>query len=67
MALLSDTDPDPTPPSTLCCDSPVGAYKHSDPEKKGKECLGENIPGNVSQDGITEKMLTGAHTLLIQM
>ena len=35
MALLSDTDPDPTPPSTLCCDSTVGACKHSDPEKKG--------------------------------
>ena len=37
MALLSDTDPDPTPRSTLCCDSTVGAYKHSDPEKKGKK------------------------------
>ena len=37
MALLSDTDPDPTPRSTLCCDSPVGAYKHRDPEKKEKE------------------------------
>ena len=37
MALLSDTDPDPTPPSTLCCDSTVGAYKHSDPEKKRKK------------------------------
>ena len=37
MALLSDTDPDPTPPSTLCRDSTVGAYKHSDPEKKGKK------------------------------
>ena len=37
MAFLSDTDPDPTPPSTLCCDSTVGAYKHSDPEKKGKK------------------------------
>ena len=29
MALLSDTDPDPTPRSTLCCDSTVAAYKHS--------------------------------------
>ena len=37
MALLSDTDPDPTPRSTLCCDSAVGAYKHSDPEKKAKK------------------------------
>ena len=37
MALLSDTDPDPTPRSTLCCDSTVGAYKRSDPEKKGKK------------------------------
>ena len=37
MALLSDTDPDPTPPSTLCCDSAVEAYKHSDPEKTGKK------------------------------
>ena len=37
MALLSDADPDPTPPSTLRCDSTVGAYKHSDPEKKGKK------------------------------
>ena len=37
MALLSDTDPDPTPRRTLCCDSTVGAYKHSDPEKKGKK------------------------------
>ena len=37
MALLSDTDPDPTPQSTLYCDSTVGAYKHSDPEKKGKK------------------------------
>ena len=37
MALLSDTDPDPTPRSTLCCDSTVGAYKHSDPENKGKK------------------------------
>ena len=37
MALLSHTDPDPTPPSTLCCDSAVGAYKHNDPEKKGKK------------------------------
>ena len=37
MALLSDTDPDPTPRSTLCCDSTVGGYKHSDPEKKGKK------------------------------
>ena len=27
MALLSDTDPDPTPRSTLCCDSTVGTYK----------------------------------------
>ena len=36
MALLSDTDPDPTPRSTLCCDS-TAAYKHSDPEKKGKK------------------------------
>ena len=37
MALLSDTDPDPTPRSTQCCDSTVGAYKNSDPEKKGKK------------------------------
>ena len=37
MALLSDTDPDPTPRSTLCCDSTVEAYKHSGPEKKGKK------------------------------
>ena len=37
MALLSDTDPDPTPQSILCCDSTVRAYKHSDPEKKGKK------------------------------
>ena len=37
MALLSHTDPDLTPRSTLCCDSTVGAYKHSDPEKKGKK------------------------------
>ena len=37
MALLSDTDPDPTPRSTLCCDSTVEAYKHSDPKKKGKK------------------------------
>ena len=37
MALLSDTDPDPTPRNTLCSDSTVGAYKHSDPEKKGKK------------------------------
>ena len=37
MVLLCDTDPDPTPRSTLCCDSTVGAYKHSDPEKKGKK------------------------------
>ena len=37
MAILSDTDPYPTPRSTLCCDSTVGAYKHSDPEKKGKK------------------------------
>ena len=37
MALLSDTDPDLTPRSTLCCDSTVGAYRHSDPEKKGKK------------------------------
>ena len=37
MPLLSDTDPDPTLRSTLCCDSTVGAYKNSDPEKKGKE------------------------------
>ena len=37
MALLSDTDPDPTPRSRLCCDSTVGAYKHSDPEKIGKK------------------------------
>ena len=37
MALLSYTDPDSTPRSTLCCDSTVGVYKHSDPEKKGKE------------------------------
>ena len=37
MALLSDTDPDPTPRSTLCYDSIVGVYKHSDPEKKGKK------------------------------
>ena len=37
MALLSDTNPDPDPQSTLCCDSTVGAYKHSDPEKKGKK------------------------------
>ena len=37
MALLSDADPDPPPRSTLCCDSTVGAYKHSDPEKKGKK------------------------------
>ena len=37
MALLSDTDPDPTPRSTLCWYSTVGAYKHSDPEKKGKK------------------------------
>ena len=36
MALLSDKDPDPTPRSTLRCDSTVGAYKHSDPDKKGK-------------------------------
>ena len=37
MALLSDTNPDSTPRSTLCCDSTVGAYKHSNPEKKGKK------------------------------
>ena len=37
MELLSDMDPDPTPRSTLCCDSTVRAYKHSDPEKKGKK------------------------------
>ena len=37
MVLLSDRYPDPTLPSTLCCDSTVGAYKHSDPEKKGKK------------------------------
>ena len=37
MALLSDTDPDPTRQSTLCCGSAVGAYKHSDPEKKGQK------------------------------
>ena len=37
MALLSDTDSDQTPRSTLCCDSTVEAYKHSDPEKKGKK------------------------------
>ena len=37
MALLSDMDPYPTPRSTPCCDSTVGASKHSDPEKKGKE------------------------------
>ena len=37
MALLSDMDPDSTPRSTLCCDSTVGAYKHSDPEKKGRK------------------------------
>ena len=37
MALLSDTDPDATLRSTLCCESTVGAYKHSDPEKKGKK------------------------------
>ena len=37
MALLSNMDPDPTPPSTLCCNSTVRAYKHSDLEKKGKE------------------------------
>ena len=37
MALLSDTDSDPTPRSALCCDFTVGAYKHSDPEKKGKK------------------------------
>ena len=36
MVLLSDTDPDPTPQSTLCCDSTVGAYKHSN-QKKGKK------------------------------
>ena len=36
MALLSDTDPDATPRSTvtLCCDSTVGAYKHRNPKKK---------------------------------
>ena len=37
MAFLSYTDSDPAPPSTLCCDSTVRAYKHSDPEKKGKK------------------------------
>ena len=37
MALLSDTDPDPTLPSAQCCDSTVGAHKHSDQEKKGKK------------------------------
>ena len=37
MALLSDTDPDLTPRNTLCCNSTVGAYKHIDPEKKGKK------------------------------
>ena len=37
MALLSDTDPDLTPRSTLCCESTVRAYKHSDPEKRGKK------------------------------
>ena len=37
MALLSDTDPDPTPRSTLCCDSTVEVYQHSDPEKNGKK------------------------------
>ena len=37
MALLSNTNPDPTPRSTLCCDSTAGSYKHSDPEKKGKK------------------------------
>ena len=37
MALLSDMDPYPTPRSTLCCDSTVGAYKYCDQEKKGKK------------------------------
>ena len=37
MALLSDTDPDPTPESTLCCDSTVGADRHGDLEKRGKK------------------------------
>ena len=37
MVLLSNTDPDPTPQSTLCCESTMRAYKHSDPEKKGKK------------------------------
>ena len=37
MALLFDTDPDPTSRSTLCSDSTVGAYKDSDPVKKGKK------------------------------
>ena len=37
MALLSNTYPDPTLRGTPFCDSTVGAYKHSDPEKKGKK------------------------------
>ena len=37
MAVLSDTGIDPTPRIPLCCDSTVGAYKHSDVEKKGKK------------------------------
>ena len=37
MAPFSDTDPDPTPPSTLCCDSTVGAYNHVNMEEKGKK------------------------------
>ena len=34
MALLSDTDPDLTLQSTICCYSTVGAYKESNPKKK---------------------------------
>ena len=36
MVLLFGTDPDLTLTNTLCCDSTVGAYKHSDPEEKGR-------------------------------
>ena len=36
IALLNDTDPDPTPRSTVCCGSTVEAIKQCDLEKKGK-------------------------------
>ena len=37
MVLLSDTDPDPTLRSMLCCYSTEGAHKQSDPEKIRKK------------------------------